>query len=123
MCNHCNHNGDDQEMKEARNLFLSKLAETSSKISEAKSGFLSINVGGKTEVCTFGSIKDILSDSRGIYLSILDVALAQAKEENSVESILELYAHLLNVSMFIDQFIDKAGSVQDEVLANLKEKE
>lgn len=54
-------------------------------------------------------------------MSILDVALAQAKEENSVESILELYAHLLNVSMFIDQFIDKASSVQDEVLANLKD--
>lgn len=67
MCNHCTHNGN--EMNDARNLFLSKLAETSSKISEAKSGLLSSNIGGKTEVCTFGSIKDILADSIGIYLS------------------------------------------------------
>lgn len=101
MCNHCNSSGNDKEMQEVKNLFLSKLAETSSEISKMKSGLLSRTIGSNTEVYTFGSIKDILSNSRSIYLSVLDVALEQAKTENSVESLLELYSHLLNVSMFV----------------------
>ena len=120
MCNHCTSNRNDKEMQEVKNFFLSKLAETSSEISEMKSGLLSRTIGSNTEVYTFGSIKDILSNSRSIYLSVLDVALNKAKEENSVESLLELYAHLLNVSMFVEQFMDKVGDTQLEILNNLE---
>lgn len=120
MCNHCTSNRNDKEMQEVKNFFLSKLAETSSEISEMKSGLLSRTIGSNTEVYTFGSIKDILSNSRSIYLSVLDVALDKAKEENSVESLLELYAHLLNVSMFVEQFMDKVGDTQLEILNNLE---
>lgn len=120
MCNHCTSNRNDKEMQEVKNFFLSKLAETSSEISEMKSGLLSRTIGSNTEVYTFGSIKDILSNSRSIYLSVLDVALDKAKEENSVESLLELYAHLLNVSMFIEQFMDKVWDTQLEILNNLE---
>lgn len=120
MCNNCTSNRNNKEMQEVRNLFLSKLAETSSEISEMKSGLLSRTIGSNTEVYTFGSIKDILSNSRSIYLSVLDVALDQAKTENSVESLLELYTHLLNVSMFVEQFIDKVGDTQLEILNNLE---
>lgn len=120
MCNHCTSNRNDKEMQEVKNFFLSKLAETFSEISEMKSGLLSRTIGSNTEVYTFGSIKDILSNSRSIYLSVLDVALDKAKEENSVESLLELYAHLLNVSMFVEQFMDKVGDTQLEILNNLE---
>ena len=120
MCNHCTSNRNDKEMQEVKNFFLSKLAETSSEISEMKSGLLSRTIGSNTEVYTFGSVKDILSNSRSIYLSVLDVALDKAKEENSVESLLELYAHLLNVSMFVEQFMDKVGDTQLEILNNLE---
>ena len=120
MCNHCTSNGNDKEMQEVKNLFLSRLAETSSEISEMKSGLLSRTIGSNTEVYTFGSIKDILSNSRSIYLSVLDVALEQVKTENSVESLLELYTHLLNVSMFVEQFMDKVGDTQLEILNNLE---
>lgn len=120
MCNNCTSNRNNKEMQEVRNLFLSKLAETSSEISEMKSGLLSRTIGSNTEVYTFGSIKDILSNSRSIYLSVLDVALEQAKTENSVESLLELYTHLLNVSMFVEQFMDKVGDTQLEILNNLE---
>lgn len=120
MCNHCTSNRNDKEMQEVKNFFLSKLAETSSEISEMKSCLLSRTIGSNTEVYTFGSIKDILSNSRSIYLSVLDVALDKAKEENSVESLLELYAHLLNVSMFVEQFMDKVGDTQLEILNNLE---
>lgn len=120
MCNHCNSNENNKEIQEVKNFFLSKLAETSSEISEMKSGLLSRTIGSDTEVYTFGSIKDILSNSRSIYLSVLDVALEQAKTENSVESLLELYTHLLNVSIFVEQFIDKVGDTQLEILNNLE---
>ena len=120
MCNNCTSNRNNKEMQEVRNLFLSKLAETSSEISEMKSSLLSRTIGSNTEVYTFGSIKDILSNSRSIYLSVLDVALEQAKTENSVESLLELYTHLLNVSMFVEQFMDKVGDTQLEILNNLE---
>lgn len=79
MCNNCTSNRNNKEMQEVRNLFLSKLAETSSEISVMKSGLLSRTISSNTEVYTFGSIKDILSNSRSIYLSVLDVALEQAK--------------------------------------------
>lgn len=120
MCNNCTSNRNNKEMQEVRNLFLSKLAETSSEISVMKSGLLSRTISSNTEVYTFGSIKDILSNSRSIYLSVLDVALEQAKTENSVESLLELYTHLLNVSMFVEQFMDKVGDTQLEILNNLE---
>ena len=120
MCNHCTSNRHSHGMDDIRNIFLSKLAEPSSEISEMKSGLLSRTIGSDTEVYTFGSIKDILSNFRSIYLSVLDVALEQAKTENSVESLLELYSHLLNVSMFVEQFIDKVGDTQLEILNNLE---
>ena len=120
MCNHCNHNEHIHGTNDARNVFLSELVETSSKISEMDSGLLSRTIDGESKVFAIGTLKGILASSKGAYLSVLEVALNKAKEENSVESLLDLYAHLLNVSMFVEQFIDRVGDTQLEILNNLE---
>ena len=81
MCNHCNHNGDDQKAQEyAQKVFLSQLAETSTEISRMTSGILAKDIDGQVEIYSFGSLKDILSISSNAYLGSLEFALEKAIE-------------------------------------------
>ena len=117
MCNHCNHNGNEQEAHEyARKVFLSQIAETSTEISKMTSGVLVKTVDGQVEVCSFGSLKDILSLSSGTYLNSLEFALEKAVEEGNVVSLMGLYGHMLHVSKHIEEFLNKAGKAQEEIL-------
>ena len=117
MCNHCTHNGNEQKAHEyARKVFLSQIAETSTEISKMNSGVLAKTVDGQVEVCSFGSLKDILSISSGSYLNSLEFALEKAVEEGNVASLMGLYGHMLHVSKHIEEFLNKAGEAQEEIL-------
>lgn len=110
MCNHCNHNGDDQKAQEyAQKVFLSQLAETSTEISRMTSCILAKDIDGQVEIYSFGSLKDILSISSNAYLDSLEFALEKAIEGDNVLSLMGLYGHLLHVSKHIEEFVHKAG--------------
>ncbi len=117
MCNHCHNHGAGEESKnQVRQGFLKMLDDSSSQMSKMQAGIIIKNFGGgKTEVCSFGSLMNILDMSSQTYTALLKVALDKAKAENDIALTFMLFEQVTNMANALKGFVSELDETTEEI--------
>lgn len=116
MCNHCHNHGAGEESKnQVRRGFLKMLADSSSQMSKMQAGIIKNFGGGKTEVGSFGSLRNILDMSSQTYTELLKVALDKAKAENDIALTFMLFEQVTNMANALKGFVAELDETTEEI--------
>ena len=92
------------------------LADSSSQMSKMQAGIIIKNFGGgKTEVGSFGSLKNILDMSSQTYTALLKVALDKAKAENDIALTFMLSEQVTNMANALKGFVAELDETTEEI--------